>query len=773
MDAHSTELFLKDLAIIVVAATVSMRVFSMLKLPLLLGFIIVGIVVSPVTGLISSSENIAALGELGVMFMMFFVGMEFNLERLKKVFAPSLLGISFQIAAMGVLGMVSAGIMGLSKIDGVFLGGVLAMSSTIVIIEIFAQRRDLSKLYAQIAIGILIIEDIFAVFLLVVLSGLSSGSLPGAAEIFRSTLAILSFMITIFVVGKLAVPRILRRFAVSGNRQELIMLIFCLIMGLGELAEISNLSLSLGAFMAGSIISGSEVSRRVEHITDPFRNLFVALFFVSVGTQINPALIMDLWLPILLISCGVIIFQTLACFAGIVLGGVRCRDAYLAAINKAQIGEFSFVIAGLGISSGVMSPSIMVIAMGVSFVTVFANPFLAARSEAVMGFARATVPKKILEALDIYRSSVESVSRSAAENRNLRAFIPHIGAILVYTLMFSAVMFVSAYIAGIIESESTPYPEWLAIGIWIAAAALSLPMLAGTLRNSGKFAAGIVDALESKAAFLKGENARLHSFLRGVFSSFIMAGFAVVYFAFVFNFLPVGEASIILAVSLAFMAIFFRRVFSGVRKSLEGRFSSVLKKHLENAEFNRRNALIDSVRSSRTWAKAVAEVEIGEFSDAAGKTLAEIGLRRKTGAEVAAIRRGGFSIYDIDASTRLFPEDIVVLCATESEISAAEEILSKVSSRNFNEDALSGEIVLDTLEIKKGSFLDGKTLSEASMPGKYGVKVVDVMLSGGSEPSKPNPSERLGAGDRLLCMGAPQSIVKMAKDYGLCQADKE
>ncbi|MFR6031695.1 MAG: hypothetical protein ACLUKN_00050 [Bacilli bacterium] len=211
-----------------------------------------------------------------------------------------------------------------------------------------------------------------------------------------------------------------------------------------------------------------------------------------------------------------IIFQTLACFAGIVLGGVRCRDAYLAAINKAQIGEFSFVIATL-ISSGVMSPSIMVIAMGVSFVTVFANPFLAARSEAVMGFARATVPKKILEALDIYRSSVESVSRSAAENRNLRAFIPHIGAILVYTLMFSAVMFVSAYIAGIIESESTPYPEWLAIGIWIAAAALSLPMLAGTLRNSGKCAAGIVDALESKAAFLKGENARLHSFLRGVF----------------------------------------------------------------------------------------------------------------------------------------------------------------------------------------------------------------------------------------------------------------
>ncbi len=773
MDAHSTELFLKDLAIIVVAAAVSMRVFSALKLPLLLGFIIAGIVVSPLAGLISSSENIAALGELGVMFMMFFVGMEFNLERLKKVFAPSLLGITFQIAAMGVLGMVSAGLMGLSKIDGVFLGGVLAMSSTIVIIEIFAQRRDLSKLYAQIAIGILIIEDIFAVFLLVVLSELSSGSLPGAGEIFRSTLAILSFMITIFVVGKLTVPRLLRRFAVSGNRQELIMLIFCLIMGLGELAEISNLSLSLGAFMAGSIISGSEVSRRVEHITDPFRNLFVALFFVSVGTQINPALIMDLWLPILLISAGVVIFQTLACFAGIVLGGVRCRDAYLAAINKAQIGEFSFVIAGLGISSGVMSPSIMVIAMGVSFVTVFANPFLSAQSERVMKFARAAVPKEILDALDIYRRLVDTVSRSASENRNLRTFIPHIGAIFIYTLMFSAVMFVSAYVAGVIESESTPYPEWMAIGIWIGAAALSMPMLAGTLRNSGKCAAAIVDALESRAGFFKGADVRLHSFLRGIFSAFIMMGFAVVYFAFVFNFLPVGEASLILAVSLAFMAVFFRRIFSGMRKSLEGKFSSVLKKHLENAEFNRRNALLDSVRSSRTWAKAVAEVEIGEFSDSAGKTLGEIGLRKKTGAEVAAIRRGGFSIYDIDASTRLFPEDIVVLCASENEIAAAEEILAKISSRNPHEDSLSGELVLDTLEIKKDSFLDGKTLSEAEMPGKYGVKVMDILLAGKSVPSKPDPSEKLHAGDRLLCMGARQSVGRVASDYGLLLASEK
>ena len=166
MDAHGSVSLLSDLAVIIVAATISMKVSSVFKIPQLLGFIVVGILLSPVLGLIKSGESISQLGELGVMFMMFFVGMEFNIEKLKKVFAPSILGIGSQIVAMGALGLFAARCMHMTVVDGIFLGGVLAMSSTIVIVEIFSRRGDLSKLYAQIAIGILIIEDIFAVFLL-------------------------------------------------------------------------------------------------------------------------------------------------------------------------------------------------------------------------------------------------------------------------------------------------------------------------------------------------------------------------------------------------------------------------------------------------------------------------------------------------------------------------------------------------------------------------------------------------------------------------------
>lgn len=769
MDTHSSTLLLKDLAIIVVAATVSMRVFSLLRLPLLLGFIIVGILLSPVFGVISSAGNISALGELGVMFMMFFVGMEFNLERLKKVFAPSVLGISFQIAAMGILGMVAAGIMGLSKVDGVFLGGVLAMSSTIVIVEIFAQRRDLSKLYAQIAIGILIIEDIFAVFLLVVLSGLSSGELPKSGELLRSTLVLLSFMISIFVVGKLLVPRLLRRFAVSGNRQELIMVIFCLIMGLGELAEMSKLSLSLGAFMAGSIISGSDVSRRVENITDPFRNLFVALFFVSIGTQINPSMVLELWLPIVLISLAVIVFQTLACFCGIVLGGVRCRDAYLAAVNKAQIGEFSFVIAGLGISSGVMNPSIMVIAMGVSFLTVFLNPFVAGQSERIMRIAHKLAPRKLLEVLEIYRRAVSAFSRG--EKSAVAAFLPSLGAIFVYTLMFSGLMFVAAHFADSAVQSQRAYSRWIALGVWIAAGGLSVPMLAGVLKSAGACAAKFADALDSRYNLESlGGGGKLHVFLRGVFSAFIMLAFATVYFVFVFNFLPIGNAFAVFGASVLLMSLFFRRIFSNFRHSMEGKFSTVLKRHLENAEHSRRELMMDNVRSSHSWARSVSEIEIGEFADAAGKTVGELDIRGRTGAEIAAVKRGAFVIYEISADTRLFPDDIVILCASERSITEAEKILTRPApiSATLSEDSnLSGTAVLEDFAVSADTAVFGKNLKELALPKTYGIKVMAVLCAGDVESSQPDPLRAFEAGDKILFMGTKAALEKMAGDMRL------
>ena len=706
MDAHGSVSLLSDLAVIIVAATISMKVSSVFKIPQLLGFIVVGILLSPVLGLIKSGGSISQLGELGVMFMMFFVGMEFNIEKLKKVFAPSILGIGSQIVAMGALGLFAARCMHMTVVDGIFLGGVLAMSSTIVIVEIFSRRGDLSKLYAQIAIGILIIEDIFAVFLLVVLSGLSSGQLPSAAELARSTLAILSFMITIFVIGKLVVPKALRKFASDGNRQELIMAIFCLIMGLGELAELSHLSLSLGAFMAGSVISGSDVSRRVEHITDPFRNLFVALFFVSVGTQINPKMILELWLPIVLISAGVVVFQTLACFCGIVAGGARCRDAYLAAVNKAQIGEFSFVIAGLGISSGVMNPSIMAIAMGVSFLTVFVNPLVSGVSDRVIGFCSRVAPKPLISALDVYGRFVNSVSKNASGSSKFAGFMPRFLEIFIYTLLFSAVMFVAAWCADWVEGAKLPAAEWI---------------------------------------------------------------------AFVFAFLPVRNAVVILAVSLVLLAVFFRRSFSALRHSLEGRFSSVVKRHLENAESSRREQLFDGVKSSRSWARNVAEVEIDEFADAAGRSIAELAIRSKTGAEIAVVKRGRFPIFNITSQLRLYPEDVVVLCASDSQISEAEKILTRkapIKSLDEEEAEWAGDIKLEEFEVAEGSKLCEMSLKQSELPRRFGVKVMDVFVGGSREPSQPDPSAHFSVGDKLLCMGSAAIFDKFADECGLVRADE-
>ena len=355
----------QDLAIIGIAAMVVTWLFSILKMPMLLGYILAGVLVSPVLGLIHESADIAQMGEIGVMFMMFFIGMEFNFERLKEVAAVSVLGIVAQALVLVLSGLAMAAFLGLSATNGVFLGAILSMSSTIVLVDLLAQRRELSKPFAQIAVGILILEDLFAIMLIVALSTVGDGIRLDISGIATRCLTMSAFVVSIFVAGKLCAPWVIRKIALPRSPQVLTMFVFCFILALGELASAVDLSTSLGAFLAGSILSGTAISARIENITNPFRNLFVALFFVSVGTMASPAKIAGALPAIVAMSLLVIVLKVAACWIGTVAGGANPRDAYLASVNKAQVGEFGFVIAGIGINRGVLDSSVFAIVMGV------------------------------------------------------------------------------------------------------------------------------------------------------------------------------------------------------------------------------------------------------------------------------------------------------------------------------------------------------------------------------------------------------------------------
>ncbi|MBR6389636.1 MAG: cation:proton antiporter [Opitutales bacterium] len=751
---------LKDLALVVIFSTVSTWIFSRLKLPALLGFIAVGVILSPVFGLLNETETIKELGELGVLFMMFFVGLEFNPEKIKRVFAPSLFGIAFQIAAMSVLGFVAARAMGLGGLNGLFLGGVLAMSSTVVFMEIFTAKKMLSKKFAQIAVGILVLEDLFAIFLLVVLSGIARTSKIDFGGIGRTVFLILTFVVTIYILGKFLSNSLSKKLEASKNPQAIIIFAMCAMLGIGEIAENSGMSLALGAFLAGSILSGTQIAVKVEHLTAPFRNLFVAIFFVSTGTMIEPRLIASLWLEIVLLSIAVVFFKTIACYCGILLGGAGSKDAFLASLNKSQVGEFGFVIAAMGVGMGVISPSLMALATGVSFLTIFINPFLSSRAEKFCAFCGRKTPAKILLALKIYKNSLSAAGRGADKKKAISAVAAPLLRAFIYAFLFNALMLLTLLAYRSMRAARVFDSDAQYIAIWILSGVLALPIMFGMLRN--------IESAIMKIIIRGNKENSPRKALAAVMK--VMAGtaalifFAIIYFLAVNQYFPSSEIGYLYTAEFLFLAALFGRGVIKLNQSVETRFAEVFKRHLENAESHKKEVMFGKLKTRYSWAPEIAEVEIPEHAAAIGKTLRELNIRSRFGCDVAAIRRGDFVIYKIMPETCVFAADQIILSGSQSENAAAKGFLE---TEDFSAPKRSPQIHAECVEISPQSKMCGKTLEELKITKYYAARVVAVVHAGQESASRPSPFEPLGANDAITLLGDFDEIQRLKADYSL------
>lgn len=765
---------LRDLAIVVFSATIAIRVFSFFKLPLLLGFILVGILLSPVFGIIKNTSGIAACGDLGVMFMMFFVGLEFNLDRLKKVFAPSILGLLFQIASMVLFSLAAAKMMGWNPLNGFFLGALLSMSSTIVIIELFSQRRELNKRFAQITVGILIAEDLFAVFLLVALSSLASEGRADLSALLQTTLTMLTFVITVFVVGKLSIPVIVRKFFATNNQQELIMFTFCIIMGVGFIANWADMSLALGAFLAGSIFSGTVVSSRIQKLTDPFRNLFVALFFVSIGTMISPMEIANSWQPILFITLGIFFIRTTACFFGIALSGAKASDAFLAAVSKAQIGEFSFVVAGLGIKLGVMNQSIMAIAMGVSLLTIAISPSISLRADSIMNFFSARISSKIKIGFEVYHKFVESLAEGAKKGF-FGTLIAPLTRVCVYTLLFNGLMIVTGIAQGFLVKSYSQYVSASVIrpSIWVVAAAVSFPIVWGISHNVRQCTRLIVSSASFGQTLDASARSGARRLLHGVFSTLVAVFFAAIYFSFIWHNLNNIDTFVIFVVACAVFPFFIRKYFGNMGEELESEFKTVFKRHIQNADEYRHNVMMENIRKNYEWAIDISEIEISDIATSAGKSVAELSIRKNTGAEIVAIRRGKFVSYNIMPDTRIFPDDVVVVSGTQKETSDARKLLTD-EALDIDSTSITfqqNQIAINCVTVGKDSELVGKTLYEANLTNIWGIKVLGILRDMGKTHIRPSAKEKFMENDTILIMGLSKNLQNIEEKLSLFKSN--
>ena len=390
-------ILVSDLALILITAGIVSLLFKWLKQPVVLGYLVAGVLVGPHVNLLPSvidSESIATWSEIGIIFLLFALGLEFRFKKLMEIGRPAIIAAAVNMGVMIAVGYLAGHLLGWSSMESLFLGGMLSMASTTIIIKAFGDMNLQKKRFANIVFGILIIEDIAAILMMVLFSTIAVSHTFEGMQLFESLIKVIFFIIAWFVTGILLIPTILKKIKKYLNDETLLVISIGLCLGMVLFANAVGLSTALGAFIMGSVLAETTESKRIEHLSAPLKDIFGAVFFVSVGMMIVPGLIVEYMVPILILTTIVIIGRVFFGTLGVVASGESLKVAVQSGFSLAQIGEFSFIIAVLGIQLGVLSDFIYPIIVSVSVITTFTTPYGIRYSEKIYHLVDKMLPSK-------------------------------------------------------------------------------------------------------------------------------------------------------------------------------------------------------------------------------------------------------------------------------------------------------------------------------------------------------------------------------------------
>jgi Kef-type K+ transport system, predicted NAD-binding component len=481
--------FIRDLAMVMLVAGATTIVFQRLRQPVLLGYILVGIVIGPHTPgmLVADPRTIEDMSNLGVVLLMYTLGLEFSVRKLREVGA-GMLGVAVvEVATMLWLGMSIGRLFGWNGMDALFIGAIISLSSTMVATRMLAERHQQHQPFAQLVVGLLVAEDMLAIIMLTLLTAVSiSGAVQtGPALTLIGHLGL--FVVVGMILGLLILPRLVDYVAGFGRDETLLISVLGICFGASLLAAWMGFSVALGAFLAGAVVAEAHCVSRVLHLIEPLRDMFAALFFVAIGLQIDPQLVLQYAVPALLIALVVILGKTAICSLGIFVVGHDPRTALRSGLGMAQIGEFSFVIAALGLSLGVISNFVYPIAVAVSVICMATSPYLVRSSGALTNGLRRWTPRSVKLLAASYAGWLENlkpVNENAAIAAIFRRLFWHIA---INVLLVITLFMIGAYI----NQHSWSWFSGLGINrdwrhtlIWAGALFLSLPMLIAVYRKS-------------------------------------------------------------------------------------------------------------------------------------------------------------------------------------------------------------------------------------------------------------------------------------------------
>ncbi len=429
---------ISDLALLLVVAGATTLLCKKINQPTVIGYILAGFLIGPVVSFIPTigdSANITLWAEIGVIFLMFSLGLEFSLHKLMTVGTTGIVAALLQIGGMMVLGYCAGILMGWSTMDSLFLGGMLSMSSTMITIKAIEDLGLKEKTFTKLAIGTLVIEDIVAIFLMVILSTISVSQGVGGVELAATIIKLMMYLMVWLLLGIYLIPSFLQKTQNLMNNETLLVVALGICFGMVWLADAIGFSSALGAFMAGSIMAGTIHGERIEHLVNPCKDLFGAVFFVSVGLMVVPAMLVEYFVPILILTAVTIAGKMVLLVAGMMIGGEDLETSMYGAMSQTQIGEFSFIIATLGTSLAVTSDFLYPVIVAVSVVTTFTTPFFIKSSDGACRFIKKVTPQGIQALVGRYRTARNEV-RDDEKDQDWKLFLKGYGfTFLIYGIL--------------------------------------------------------------------------------------------------------------------------------------------------------------------------------------------------------------------------------------------------------------------------------------------------------------------------------------------------
>lgn len=679
---HDAALFLRSLTVVLGVAALVTILFQRLRWPLALGYILAGLIVGPhlPIPLVADPEIVQTLSELGVILLMFALGLEFSLSKLMRVGPTAGVTALLQSGVMLWLGFLVGRAFGWTTIESVFTGAIIAISSTTIVAKTFDERKIGGRL-RELVVGILLIEDLIAIVMMAALTGIASGSglTAGALGVTIGKLAL--FLAVLIGVGLLVVPRLVRMVLKLERPEITVVTSIAICFGLAYAAHHAGYSVALGAFLAGSLVSESGKAHEVEHLVHPIRDLFAAIFFVSVGLMIDPRLVIDHWGAVLVLTVVIIIGTAVSVSIGAFVTGAGARTSIQAGLSLAQIGEFSFIIAGLGLALGVTRDFLYPVTVAVSAVTTITTPFLIRSSDGAAAFVDRKLPRALQTYTALYGAWVERLTTSRYKSRSVGAWR------VVRLLLLDTVLLAALIIGAALRTD--PVVDYFAVTLklgavtgWIVAAliaaGLAVPLVIGVGRLAGRLGRQVAVTALPKPKRGADFDAAPRKSLEVTLQVVVVMVVTVVILAVSQPFLPTYAGPVLFLGLLAAFGFALWRSAANLDSHVRAGSEMVVEalKSYAVSEPTGEMRAITKVQDLMPGLGGTVAVQLHKSSRGVGKSLAALDLRGKTGATVLAISRDGTSIVSPAAQEELRAGDVLALTGSADSIEAARAALT-------------------------------------------------------------------------------------------------